>query len=279
MVARPWGLQRPESMIPSAKNMSGKEKERLLPAIDRKLAALVRSSEEMPSWHDHWAHLGPQSTAEERFGVCQAIRNSSFLPEDAGFFLVCWAAENIADDSMSSLSNPLDTLNIFESCCAFDRVFIDVLQKHDESTMAEQFQTGRQRHDLRREAGRLFFFKPIRSKTPDPAWLDGLLRAVAGCLIAARPIGGLAYRYRGEEFLEIDVLPVDEERQGWAMDIERLRGWFSRINGCGWYAMPREGEMPYFWIEGKYDRRDIFLRLLPTAQVADGYQIWQRTST
>jgi len=60
--------------------------------------------------------------------------------------------------------------------------------------------------------------------------------------------------------------------------IEKLRKVFDKIDGCGWYAAPSEdGEDAYFWIEGKFDSREVFLRLLPDAATErKSWQVWKR---
>src|SRR5205085_11677491 len=74
--------------------MKTTDMERLHPRIDRKLARVARSSP-LPAWHEAWSELGPHSTDEERLRVCRAIREAGALSEDAGYFLVSWAAEKL----------------------------------------------------------------------------------------------------------------------------------------------------------------------------------------
>jgi len=266
--------------------MKSREQERLHPSIDSRLAAIVRSSEPTP-WHDAWSRLGPRSMHEERLKVCQDIRDSGCLPEDGGYFLVSWAAENLAEEEDSRRADPLQTLNIFEGVRAFDRAFAALLEGHGEGRMANLYRTNSGEHDRRREAGRLFFFGPVEDEeADDPNWLDGLLRAVAVKVIASKPIVGLAYRSGPDQFvLQLRVCPpasaAGSAATGWAVDIESLREAFDKIDGCGWYAVPAEdGERPYFWIEGKFDGREVFLRLLPDVAEADGerkgWKVWKK---
>ena len=58
--------------------------------INAKLAAIVEASPTMPAWYDAWKELGPESTEEERLAVYQAVRDSAFLPAEAGLYLVSW---------------------------------------------------------------------------------------------------------------------------------------------------------------------------------------------
>jgi len=266
--------------------MKSTDTQRLHPRIDRKLARVARSSP-VPAWHGAWSGLGPHSTDEERLRVCRAIREAGALSEDAGYFLVSWAAEKLADDEVTRLSDPLRTLNIFEGGRVFKRILGDLLEGHGEAGMANLFRTNPEEHDRRREAGRLFFFKPDdQGKDDATGWLDGLLRAVAAKVIASKPVAGLAYRYCPDAFvLQLHVcLPAGADgpaATGWAVDIDSLREAFDKIDGCGWYAVPAEdGERPYFWIEGKFAGREVFLRLLPDVAEAagerKGWEVWKK---
>jgi hypothetical protein len=255
--------------------MKAKETERLHPAIDRKLAAAARSSP-TPPWHDAWSRLGPKSTHGERLGACRAVRDAGTLPEDAGYFLVAWAAEKVAEEEDARRADPLRTLNLFEAVRAFERAFADLLERLGEAGMASLFRTDREEHDRRREAGRLYFFGPLEDEEEDdPDWLDGLLRAVAARLVASSPVESLAFRHRQHGgFQEVHVLPPEP---CWAVDVEGLREAFDKIDGCGWHAAPAEGEVPYLWVEGELDGREVFLRLLPAAEAGLDYRTWRRS--
>jgi hypothetical protein len=266
--------------------MKGKDTERLHPAIDPRLAALVRSSPVPPPWHEAWSRLGPGSTHEERLKVCQAVRDAGSVPDEAGHFLVSWAAEHLAEDEDARRADPLQTLNAFEAMRASDRTFAALLERHGEGGMAALFRTDPGEHARRREAGRLFFFGPIEEEeAEDPDWLDDLLRAVAAGVVASRPVESLAYRYCPHQFIrQLHVCPAARTGNtvgpGWAVDVERLREAFDKIDGCGWYAAPpEEGERPYLWIEGEFDDHEVFLRVLAdaadTPEKGKGYQTWR----
>jgi hypothetical protein len=246
-------------------------------AIDRKLAAVVRSSP-TPAWHGAWSRLGPKSTHEERLQVCQAIRDAGTLPEDAGYFLVAWAAEHLADEEDSRRFDPLETLNTFEGVRSSERTFAALLEKCGEDGMAGLFRDGREEHERRREAGRLFFFGPDEDEeAADPDWLDGLLRTVAASVVASKPVESLGYRHlSGPPVQVVHVHPP--AAQGWAVDVEKLREGFGRIDGCGWYAVTaEEGGSPYLWIEGEFDGREAFLRVLQSAETEQEYEVWPRS--
>jgi hypothetical protein len=257
--------------------MSGNNPERLHPAIDPELARLARSSP-TPPWHDAWSRPRPKSTPEERLEVCRAVSDSGCLPEDAGYFLVSWAAEHLAEEEDARRDDPLQTLNTFEGVRTSERAFAALLERVGEGSRASLFRADPGEHERRREAGRLFFFGPVEDEeTDDPDWLEDLLRAVVARVVASRPVESLPYRYRPDQFVRnLHVCPP--AGQGWALDIEGLREAFDKIDSCGWYASPAgQGEIPYFWIEGEFDDREVFLRVLPAAEAGPEYEVWRRS--
>jgi hypothetical protein len=259
---------------PNRETMKHKESKHLHPAIDRELAAVARSSKATPPWHDAWSRLGLKSTHEERLNVCQAIRDAGTLPEDDGYFLVCWAAEHLAEEEDDARpADPLRTVNTFEAVRASERAFADLLDRQGEAAMAKLFRSDRKEYERRREAGRLSFFGPAEDEeAADPGWLDRLLRAIAARVVASIPVEALACRHsQGCGFHEVHVCPP--AGLGWAVDIEGLREAFDDIDGCGWYAAPAgEGDGPYLWIEGEFDGQEVFLRLLQSAEAGKDYQ-------
>jgi hypothetical protein len=164
--------------------MSSRDKERLNPFIDRKLASMARSSPVSLRWYEVWSLLEPDSTEEERLKVCQAIRDSGDLPDDAGYFLVSWKMEYLTDAAIDLL-DPLQTLNLFESTRAVDRILGKLLERHGEGRMAALFRSDPEEHARRREAGRQFFFGPDEPQVPEePGWLAALLQTVADSIVA-----------------------------------------------------------------------------------------------
>ncbi len=263
--------------------MDVKEKERLGTVIDRKLAGIVRSAPEPPAWEEAWSRLGPHSTGEERLRVCQAIRDSGTLPDPAGYFLVSWKAEDLAAATGSKVRDPLPTLNAFETRRTSDRIFAEVLERHGEGRMAALFHTDPEGHARLREAGRQFFFGPEETESPDDAdWLTALLRTVADAVTAAAPVAALAYWHRRDwDLWEVHVRPEPEGGGGWALDVERLGAAFDRVDAVGWFAAPADqGGPPYCWVDGAFQDRDLFLRVLadasPTAEPGETYKVWKR---
>jgi len=259
--------------------MKSTDTERLHTRIDRKLTRIAKSSAVFPSWYDAWSRLGPGSTGEERLKVCQAIRDVGSVPNEAGYFLVSWAAEGLAENEDARRAAPLQTLNRFEMMRDSDRHFPFLLERQGEARMAALFRTDREEHERRREVGRLFFFGPIKQDVPsDPRWLKGLLRMIADSIVAAGPIETLEFRYLQDGgFWEVHVCPA--AAGGWTIEIEQLYEAFDQIDGCGWYAVPGEAvESPYLWIEDVFDAHEAFLRVLPATEMGKGYQTWRRSS-
>jgi hypothetical protein len=262
--------------------MESRDKERLGSVVDRKLAGIA-SAAQPPAWSEAWSQLGPTSTAEKRLRVCQAIRDSEALPDAAGYFLVSWKAEDLAAEAGVKDRDPLLALNVFEARRASDRVFAETLERHGEGRMARLFHTDPEGHARLRESGRQFFFGPEQTEADeDPGWLEDLLRTLAEAITAAAPVEALEYWHRREwDSSEVHVRPAPSGNRGWALDVERLGAAFDRVDALGWYASPAsQGGPPYCWVEGAFQDRDTFLRVLADAsQVAEpgeSYKVWKR---
>ena len=159
---------------------------------------------------------------------------------------------------------------------ASDRILYDLLVQNGEQEMTERFRTDPQEHARHREIGRQFFFGVEGAEPPEnPSWVKDFVRALSASLITVRSPHHLGIRYRVDNgYWEISVYPVfgeeDIEKAGksvassCAWNIEVLQSVFDSIEGSGWYAVPTsETESPYLWIEGEYEGREVFLRLLP----------------
>ena len=92
--------------------MSTKDRERLHAVIDARLSGIAMSLREPPPWNEPWLRLGPESTWEERLLVCQAVRDSGSIPDEAGYFLVSWIIEDLA---IAVESERVDSLAFHES--------------------------------------------------------------------------------------------------------------------------------------------------------------------
>jgi hypothetical protein len=141
-------------------------------------------------------------------------------------------------------------------------MFVQLLEQHGESEMAQQFLMERPAHERCREAGRLFFFDPLEPDLPpDPRWLESFLGVVAGSVVLSHPLGKLDHKVTNESgFWEVRVfLPAD---QPWAIDVMELQRCFAQIDSLGWYGAPPDaGDTPYLWAEGEYLQQKFFLRI------------------
>jgi len=257
--------------------MSTKNRGRLHIVIDARLSGIATSMPEPPPWNVPWLRLGLESTWEERLFVCQAVRDSDSIPDEAGYFLMSWIIEELAIVVEPERVDRLHSVNRRESRRASDRIFADLLDQHGEHEMAERYRTDPLGHARRREVGRQFFFGAEGAKPPDdPAWVKEFVAIVSPSLLTDRSTGHLGIRSReGDGNWEISVYPIHgggdlEQAAGsvaspsFAWDIEELRSVFDSVDGSGWYAVrPGGTESPYVWIEGDYQDHQVFLRLLP----------------
>src|SRR3954469_12780634 len=107
--------------------------------------------------------------------------------------------------------------------------------------------------------------------TEVPAWMDGLVRAVADAMTAHGMPGRLGVRFREDEGAwEVLVyeLPVelvggrhDGEvvSPGFSLDLEAVRSAFTRVDAVNWQAHPmgEADEGPGISIEGEYAGREV----------------------
>jgi len=273
----------------------------LYAAINAKLATIVEASPTMPAWYDAWEELGLKSTEEERLAVYQAVRDSGFLPAEAGFYLVSWQIDAMTsqdaevslyhlDEQMKGIKeahgleegefwSPGKAPKEYEELhrayqAAWDGIFAEKLAEFGEREMADLYQTDPEEFQRRSEVGREYFHGP---ESPD-AWLDELVETVAGCLMAESPMGPLGYRYGEEDDLwQIDLYPTPVELVGGAadgevvapgfiLDIEQLRSLFDRIDAMVWQSLGfPNGEGPHVSIEGAYHGHEVFVQVLAYA--------------
>ncbi len=245
-------------------------------AIDAKLSALLDDRNDRPSWYEAWQRLTLASTEEERLLVYQAIRDSGVLPEDAGFHLVTWAvdqiAERLAEKALRDLDNRIDSIRTAHGLAedehwgygegppeyeevsreydrASDDLFTQTLETHGEHAIAILFRTDIEAYERRNEAGCEYFHGPIRRAPADDAeWLDMLFDDVGACICADSPIDSLSLHQREEEgFWEVDIFPTAVEVVGGAedgavvnplfsVDLEQLRSAFDHVDDFGWNA-------------------------------------------
>lgn len=113
-----------------------------------------------------------------------------------------------------------------------------------------------------------------------PAWLESLVDLVAASMEPHAEMGPLEFRYLEEERLwDITVYPSPIQlvgdpadgvivSPGFSLDLEQLRSGFERIEAIHWHALPfgpydRDGVC--IFVEGRYQDRDILLRVLAEA--------------
>jgi hypothetical protein len=162
---------------------------------------------------------------------------------------------------------------------AWDECFATQLDSYGESEIAAVFRTDREEYERRHEAGREFFFGPLAADDPDlPAWLNSLFEDIGAGLTPEGLMGPLGFRWHEEEgFCEVDAYPTPVEvvggaadgavlAPGFSLDLEQLRAVFEEIVDLGWNAFGwPDGEGPFIWVEGTYQGRSIFLRVLSEA--------------
>ena len=210
-----------------AKVMSTRDNDPLHAAIDARLASLVANRPTPPAWAGPWRRLGTESGDDERLAVYRAIRSSGSLPEDAGFYLVSWQIDALADrhaeQALRHIDDQLEALEqahgVDEGVAwgpgeappeyaavlrryhdAWDAIFAEQLEQYGEADMARLFREDPEEFRRRSEAGRLFFHEPRRPGSEVPAWLDELVEAVADRLTADGPTGPLGFCYGEEEW-------------------------------------------------------------------------------
>jgi hypothetical protein len=257
--------------------MAASEPSPLHDALNRKLADVVAASAERPPWYEAWQELGPQSSEAQRLAVYQAIRNSSSLPEEAGFYLVSWQIDAITLEQTEGVLQPYDDRLVeirealglgeeewippgerppeYEEALrqlheAWDALYAAKMDEYGEQEMARLFRTDREKFDQRSEAGRQFFHGAIPDEEgEDPGWLDELLEVVAGCVEAESPMGPLGMRYHEEYgFWEIHIYPTPVELvggaqdgrvvlPGFSLDLIELQAAFDEVEAFGWNAL------------------------------------------
>ena len=256
--------------------MNTRDNDPLHRAINSKLAQGLAALPQRPAWYSAWTQLGPESPEEERLAVYQAIRDSDFLPEAAGFYLVSWQIDAMASlDPENRLGDLEDRIEALESKYgmeegailplgkagdeyrairaqyyeAWDTLLSDKLMQFGEEAMAQLLKADRARFDQLNEAGRQYFHGGDEHGCGQaPLWLEDLVRTAAECMAADSPIGPLGYRYREDEGLwEVWVYPMPVEllggavdgkvvAPGYSLDLRRLPAALDRVDDFGFSA-------------------------------------------
>jgi hypothetical protein len=268
-------------------------------AIDATLAEVVKASP-AAAWHEAWLALGPGSTEGERLRVYQAVRDAGVLPDEAGLYLVAWQADAIAGERVETELHALDEqLREIEAAhggdgegdwadgkapsefdeqldrqqTAWDDLFARTLREYGEDEIAEQFERDREGFERLHEEGRRFFHGPAEED-----WIDDLAGAVAGCTLADDPMGSIGYCFQEEDGCwEVDLYPTPVEllggaadgalvAPGFSLDLLQLQALFGRVDAVSWNTHGYHGsDAPFISVEGAYEGRDVWLRVLCAA--------------
>jgi hypothetical protein len=269
-------------------------------AINDRLAAVVEESAAAPDWYDAWMLLGPDSPEEHRLKVYQAVRDAGSVPEDAGFYLVAWQTDiivgEIAEIELHHLEerlaetrreHGLDELDLPEELprkyrqqldeyqAAWDKLFVEALEEHGETGIADLYRTDRPEFERRCEAGRHWFHGDADLESDDPAWLEDLLELVSGCLKPDALPAALGCRYREEDglwevvmfFRPVEIVGGASDGEvvhaGFSLDFDALQSGFDDVDASGWDALGSRGpDGPHVWIEGEFAEREVLLRVL-----------------
>ena len=114
---------------------------------------------------------------------------------------------------------------------------------------------------------------------PYPEWLAELFDAVAGCFEAESSMGPLAMHFSEEKGVcKVCISPTPIELVGepgdealvapwFTLDLERLRSNFDAIAALGWNTdgLNVTGGCPHVFVEGVFQRRNVFLQILACA--------------
>lgn len=190
--------------------MSLSDDDFILAAVNAKLTAIAEASPTPPAWHNNWMRLGPESTKEARLAVYQALWDSGCLPDEAGFCLVAWCVEGMADvEAETSFRNLVHRMDAMEKAYesekgkpwpndqvpeeyeelsrqyqdAWDEIFVRKLEALGEQEMADLCSADPEQFDRRYEIGLQYLMGPIQ--TDKPISPNELVR-IASCLDVPR---------------------------------------------------------------------------------------------
>ena len=144
------------------------------------------------------------------------------LPPEAGFYLVSWQIDAMADgEAKATLTHLEDRMRAIEAAhglakdeswklseapaeyrevneqyeAACDEIFIAQLEDHGESVHAALYVTDPEEYERRNEAGRLFFREGQPEDAPEiPDWLNALFEAIAAGLTPENMMGPMGFR-------------------------------------------------------------------------------------
>ena len=89
-----------------------------LAVVNFKLGETAAASSTLPPWHDAWMRLSAESSEEDRLAVFRAIRDSGYLSDEEGFYIVAWHIETMADSEAVTKLQDLDNrMKAIEKAC------------------------------------------------------------------------------------------------------------------------------------------------------------------
>lgn len=229
--------------------------------IDTVLLAVARELPRRPDWYVGLARLNGGVTAQSRLPVYQAVRDDGCLPEDAGFFLVSYAIEDLS----------LDGAELIENFAAYgEGDMADLLRRY-----ADEYQ---QRH----EKGRRFFFDPPELGAADlRGAVQELYDHVRQCVGSRAPMGPLACRWSTDYgFVDLQIFPTPIELVGGPQDgavidpdvdfdLLGIMEAFDRIDGIGWTLDGEDREYHYVCFRGGYRGYDVWVTIFAGAPAGE----------
>jgi hypothetical protein len=162
---------------------------------------------------------------------------------------------------------------------AWEALYVAKLDECGEHDMAQLFRTDRLKFEQLRATGCQFFRDPgSGAETSGLEWLSVFLESVGACIESDSPMGPLGLRYGEEDGAwEVLIYPTPVElvggahdgavvAPGFTLDLEQLRALFDTIAASGWQTLGlADTEGPHLYVEGVYQGRDVFLRVLALA--------------
>lgn len=252
--------------------------------IDALLLAVARELPRRPNWYASLARLGGSATAETRLPVYQAVRDDGCLPEDAGFFLVSFAIENLARDAArrAQPDKPKNVRQPRRGKSARKRALLETFAAYGESEMHDLFRNYGDEFEQRYEQGRRFFVDPRES---GPAEMRGAIQELADrirkCAGSRAPMGPLACRWSVDYgFIDLEMFPTPIELVGGPddgavvdpdvdFDLLRILEAFDRVDGLGWTLDGEDRECHYVGFRGAYRGYDVWVTLFAGAPAGE----------
>jgi hypothetical protein len=177
-----------------------------LAVVNSKLGEIAAASSTSPPWHDAWMRLSAESSEEDRLAVFQAIRDSGYLSDEEGFYLVSWYIETMADSEVATKLQDLDNrMTAIEEAYeseegkrwpdgqappeyeelsrqyqdVWDEIYVRKLEAYGEQEMADLYRTDSDEFARRYDVGLQYFQPPAEAASKVSP--DDLVK-VASCL-------------------------------------------------------------------------------------------------